>query len=382
MNSLDKLFEKYLQDRCSEKELNQLLDYFGEDANKEGLRNLIEANFDLNDHIISADVNSRIANVDEFLFQKIIKENKNTSIKPYLKYAAAIVCALFVSVLAYNRFSSRTETTYVNASKANPEIGKVTLKLASGKQFSLGEADNVKDLPRQVSAKNGVISYDQEQEEAIPEINELSTAAGRMYQVILSDGTKVTLNAMSSLKYPSHFKPGARVVELIGEAFFEVAHRTKNNERVPFFVKTSRQQVEVLGTKFNISSYANDSQQVTTLVSGKVSVSTNSKYEKIFLLPGQQAITNEDGNTTAQASNTESATAWLSNSFMFEDMLLSDILKQISRWYGINVDYTKIPRTRYNVLLSKTATLATVLKYLEDAGKIKFVIKENTIHIK
>ncbi len=385
MNPTDRaLFEKFLNCNCTDDEINQLLDYFGDDTNAENLRDLID--FELNSegngllHQISKE---RIfKKIDHYVFSNITHTRKTISLRSYLQYAAIITCIALIGA-GYFYFNPQDKVKPQLTIKNNIEPGghKAILKMASGEKIALGETKSFNALPQGVVAdQNGIIVYADNSSTNF-ELNELSIPNGGKYQVVLSDGTKVTLNSMSSLKYPSNFPAHERVVELSGEAFFEVAHAIKGNEKVPFIVKTPKQSIQVLGTKFNVSSYSDDFNQTTTLVSGKVSVSSNINSEKIILLPGQQFITNKNSSFIREA-NTESATAWVSGNFLFEDMQLSDILKQLSRWYGINVDYTNVPQTRYNVFLSKSEKLPVVLKYLEETGKIKFTLKENTIYIK
>src|SRR5690606_24636103 len=157
------------------------------------------------------------------------------------------------------------------------------------------------------------------------------TPRGGTYQVTLSDGTRVWLNAESRLIYPTRFDGDARNVELEGEAFFEVSSSTK-----PFFVQSSDQIIEVLGTEFNISAYGDNLQTTTTLVSGSVSLQNRQSAQVRTLEPGEQAIVRED-KVGVRTVDVADYTAWKDGLFVFNDTPLSEVLGQLQRWYGVDL---------------------------------------------
>jgi ferric-dicitrate binding protein FerR (iron transport regulator) len=140
--------------------------------------------------------------------------------------------------------------------------------------------------------------------------------------------------------------------------------------------------VEVLGTHFNVSAYDDDLLVKTTLVSGKVNVYSIATKEGKILNPGEQSVlTAGDPFIYVKKVNVEGATAWKDGNFMFEDLYLKDIMKQLSRWYDVEVDLKNLPETRYNIFISRNETLSNVLRMLEKTGNIKFSLINNTIKI-
>jgi len=208
----------------------------------------------------------------------------------------------------------------------------------------------------------------------------LATPKGGTYQITLPDGTKVWLNAASSLRYPGSFDGDERVVELEGEAYFEVSeqahggrsaagsgshvHTFTSSQKIPFKIISKGQTVEVLGTQFNISAYADDLEVKTTLVEGSVQiVNANSKAVN-KLLPGQQS-TVRGRNTDIQAVDTEKYTAWKTGLFHFSNTPFEDMMRQISRWYDVEVVYTAtVPGDTFTGKMSRDLSLMTVLELL------------------
>lgn len=168
--------------------------------------------------------------------------------------------------------------------------------------------------------------------------NTLSTPAGGQYQVTLSDGTRVWLNALSSLKYPAAFTGQDRVVELTGEAYFEVTADAVH----PFRVNAGPVQVQVLGTHFNVNAYSDESAVRTTLLEGSVRLSQGSGRE-ILLQPGQQAQTTVQGLALAGSAAADKAVAWKNGYFSFEGADIRTVMRQVARWYGVQVRYEGTP---------------------------------------
>ncbi|TKC00030.1 FecR family protein [Pedobacter cryotolerans] len=192
----------------------------------------------------------------------------------------------------------------------------------------------------------------------------LTTPTGGEYQIILADGTKVWLNAESSLTYPTNFeKVSERHVQLTGEAYFEVKKLAANNgKKVPFYVSTGSQKVEVLGTSFNINSYLDNNNTITTLLEGSVKISKNKN--SALLKPGQQALVSRN-EIKVKDADMETAMAWKNGRIEFKDADLQEIMKQVSRWYNIEVEYQgDIPRRKFNGSISRKSNLSVLLKIL------------------
>jgi len=207
--------------------------------------------------------------------------------------------------------------------------------------------------------------------------NEISIPKMGEYSLILSDGTKVYLNSMSKLKYPIVFDNDKRIVELEGEAFFEV---TKDKSK-PFIVRTSKCDITVLGTKFNVNSYKDDEELLVTLASGKVKVNVkNSK--PVFLLPGEQLREN-NGVMEKKKVNTRIYTSWKDGKYLFSNTRLEDIIKQVHRWYDVEVFYSsdKLKEYHFSGAVVKNQTLNQFLKKLSKSGDIEFIIKGRCVTV-
>lgn len=185
----------------------------------------------------------------------------------------------------------------------------------------------------------------------------LTTEKGKQLQVQLPDGSRVWLNATTSLRYPASFDGDRRVVELTGEAYFDVAPDAGK----PFFVKTAGLQVEVLGTAFNVNAYPDEPVRLTTLLSGSIAVSDH------LLRPGQQAVTQPSGETHIRTIDTTQAIAWKHGVFSFHQADLPTVMRQFVRWYDIRVEYSgKIPEITFSGKIGRDLTLSQILRILSD----------------
>lgn len=206
-----------------------------------------------------------------------------------------------------------------------------------------------------------------------------ATPRGGTYHVTLPDGTRVWLNAASSLKFPSTFgKQPERRVELTGEAYFEV---TKNKKQ-PFVVKSASQSVTVLGTRFNIESYLDDGTTRTTLVEGSVKVNRDiaaHPADSMVLKPGQQlALTGSALHV--QDADVNEVTAWIKGDFVFKEEPLSNIMKELARWYDVEVAYQDAPRNlHFDAVMSRNKNLSAILNTMQMTGKVKFKVEGRKI---
>lgn len=197
--------------------------------------------------------------------------------------------------------------------------------------------------------------------------------AGGVYKVLLADGTEVWLNADSKLTYPLKFDEHEREVFLEGEAFFHVsklAGRINGSlKRIPFLVKTRKQVVEVLGTQFNVSAYANERQTSTTLVEGAVKVITGTElkdgHKEILLSPGQSTVVSDDSLSLSKQVNIR-ATAWKEGYFDFTDMNIEQVMRQLARWYKLDIIFEgKVPDIKFYGTIDRNNRLSTILTLLE-----------------
>jgi len=205
--------------------------------------------------------------------------------------------------------------------------------------------------------------------------NTLATANGETYRVKLPDGSMVWLNAASSLKYPISFQNSAeRVVELSGEAYFEIS----KDRRHPFIVKSRGQQVEVLGTHFNINAYNEEPGILTTLLEGSVRLKSERGTAKV-LKPGQQAELSDSGIKILQA-DIRSVTAWKDGYFRFRNESLQSVMRKISRWYNVEIVFEKgLPEDTYTGAVKRHGNINQVLQIMEGSNNIHFTIKERRI---
>lgn len=210
--------------------------------------------------------------------------------------------------------------------------------------------------------------------------NTLRTPRGGQYHVILPDGTKVWLNAASSITYPVHFTGDLRAVKIEGEVFFEVARKTEGTTKIPFIVKAGNISVEVLGTQFNINAYQDENQVKTTLFEGSVKVSTPGSSS--LLKPGHEArVKATSTDIQVSKANVDQAIAWKNGYFQFQEASLEEIMRQLSKWYDVDVNFEGKPlEKRFSGEIPRNATLLQVLEILEISQvKMKVDGKEITI---
>ncbi|OCA76377.1 hypothetical protein BBI01_06705 [Chryseobacterium artocarpi] len=204
----------------------------------------------------------------------------------------------------------------------------------------------------------------------------LVTPKGRQYRITLPDGTKAVLNAATSLTYPTRFTGKQRLVKLDGEAYFEVTP----DPRQPFHVKSNNQEIVVLGTKFNASSYPAE-KTVTTLIEGKIHLSAENTKD-ILLAPGQQAELGKE-NFKVQEVHTEDYTSWMNNEFIFNNMPLDEVFAVLEKWYDVSFDYPQeLIGQRIYVEMTRKRKLSEVLTILEEVTSLKFKIEGRRIIIR
>ncbi|WP_256009316.1 FecR family protein [Desertivirga xinjiangensis] len=315
------------------------------------------------------------------------------------RVAAAVVLLIMSAALFF--VMKPDDKTSVTAKKADvrykndiaPGKNKAVLTLADGSSLVLDESQKG-TLAEQGASKikktaDGSLIYSpggQSSDESKREVfNVISIPKGGQYNLTLSDGTRVWLNASSSLKFPACFNEKERVVELEGEAYFEVAKKLAKGSsgRIPFLVKTASQTVEVLGTHFNVKAYQDDIETKTTLLEGSVRVkpvlSTVKNQQTVksqLLVPGQQSVLLTSSHSVSVSEvDTEEAIAWKNGMFYFNNTDLKAIMTQLSRWYDINVDIQEMPSKQFNGILSRNVKLSKVLDMMEKTSGLKFKIE-------
>ncbi len=320
-----------------------------------------------------------------------------------LPAAAIIVVLLTVGFYFYLRPSLEPALTAKIKTRQDAAPGKdvATITLADGSTHVLNEnldpskfSGTEKMLIRK-NAKGEIVyemaadhSGDRAQKEAY---NTIATPKGGQYQVMLPDGTHVWLNAASSIRFPLAFDGNVRRVEITGEAYFEVAkkmeevvvNKQKIHKRLPFIVETPQQQITVLGTHFNVNSYENEGRTTTTLLEGAVNVSKRGvTHAQVYSLkPGQQSVLEEHTFHIAEA-DTEEAVAWKNGFISFVNADLKSIMRQVARWYNVEVQYEgQVPDRKFTGSIPRNSNLSQLLEILK-YSKINFSLQDQVLLVK
>lgn len=209
-------------------------------------------------------------------------------------------------------------------------------------------------------------------------IHTLTTPKGGQFSVLLEDGTRVWLNAASSLSYPAVFTGEQRLVRLTGEGYFEVAPSGNNSYRRPFIVQVGDMQVTVTGTKFNINAYDDEPSVNATLLEGSVTVYSQNGNQ-LKLMPGQQALYANNKFELNKTVSVEEVTAWKNATFKFRDSDLKSIMRQVQRWYNATVIYRGNIDGHFNATIGRNVPVSKLLHYLQLTGHVSFEIKGDTI---
>lgn len=314
-------------------------------------------------------------------------------LRPWLfkiSVAASLIILCTVGVLIYqHQREARSNGSLSIQHDILPGGNKAYLTLDNGKKISLTDAANG-DIARQsgiiiTKASDGQLVYtvaanaEPDPSGSGYNYNTIETPRGGQYQVRLPDGTHVWLNAASSLRYPVNFSTGERRVELKGEGYFEVAKDKKH----PFIVKTEQQEVTVLGTRFNINAYSDEPGVNTALLEGSVLVNNLAFDERRILKPGEQSTILKNQSTIRVSDiNVTEVMAWKSGYFIFDNKDIFSIMKVISRWYDVDIEYQNYTGDdRLGGTFSRSSNLSEILKNLEAIGKIHFKIKGRRIVI-
>ncbi|WP_285010208.1 FecR family protein [Pedobacter faecalis] len=377
----DSLFAKYLEGKCSASETRTLLQQFGLAENERLLKEAILAELERDFVAVSesADLDARLSAIGSSL-KAHITHNKETG-KPFLlkfwprvAIAAAAVATIVLSVHFF--FPGYTDVTgtsekIVYKNDVNPGTDAATLTLANGDTIQLNGSKKGVIIGGDIKYNDGDVV-----ETGLAGSQELTaqTPRGGTYQFTLSDGTRVWMNAESKISFPSRFSGDQREVKLEGEAYFEVAKRAQ-----PFVVATGSQKVEVLGTHFNIKGYTGDSDIRTTLLEGSVRVSRADERISEVIRPGEQAINR--GNILVEKVDVSEAVAWKNGSTLFKERTLESIMRELSRWYDVQVVYEPgAPKQEtYSGAVSRTRNLSAILERMQTTGSVRFRIEGKTV---
>jgi transmembrane sensor len=274
----------------------------------------------------------------------------------WVRYAAAVLALIFAGSYLYRHYTSRQKIAedihpvYLSADVL-PGSDKATLTLSNGKRIVLDSSASqmINDGDLGIGNKDGTLTYGKS---AVVSYNTLNTPRGGQYRLVLPDGTNVLLNAASSITYPTSFQGDRRVVSITGEAYFEVTQ----DPMKPFTVKTYKDEIIVLGTSFNVNSYADEPHVKTSLSEGTVSINNS------VLKPGEAYMGGKITTTDLQQD-----LAWKNGVFNFHHVKLRDAMRQIARWYDVDVRYEgKHVEVEFGGEISRSLTLKQLLSGLED----------------
>jgi len=400
-NKLEELFRLFVDGKISREEYDQLFDYIGSNPEDEELNIAIDSVFRNAKRFNSLKTEDR-----EQIFQNIMR-NKHfvidspdeTEINPKYSYhfwyqpgiAASLIILITISLYF---FMNKTPVQKVAIKIAEPKVeviapgyDKAILTLSDGSKIILEDAENgilanqagvsiqkTSDGKLLYSFSNSANTVAPESEENVL-YNMIETPVGGKYQVNLPDGSKVWLNSSSSLRFSALFNGDTREVELSGEAYFDVS----KNKNKPFKVITKDQIVEVLGTQFNINSYSDEGPIKTTLIEGSVKIIYKDKV--VLLSPGQQFQPKESMAKVVEA-DTEEVVAWKDGYFVFKNEDIRSIMRKLSRWYNVEVNYSgNIPEVGFGGNISRSKDISEVLDVLQLTNAVHFKVEGRRITV-
>lgn len=388
MQDLKELYHKFLSKQCSQEEISYLMDHFVLKGAESELNALILAELE-SEKYESQDTEEvdLVLNTNRKLINKKIKEElavRPTSWRIYFKAAAVLA---LITACSWYFFSMNSDQKLIrNQILASGDIGpgstRARLTLSNGESIELENATEGELLSKNgesyaqilggkltcllQSAGNNDTAY-----------NTITTPKGGIYELVTPDGSKIWLNASSELKFPTTFAAGKRVVELKGEAYFEIA---KDKKR-PFVVKTAGQETEVLGTHFNINNYADELATTTTLFEGAVRVHPLNAGKGVLLSPGQQAVL-KGRQLNVQIADESAALDWMNGKIVFKNETLKSIMRKVSRWYGVEVQITgDIGNLEFWGAVSRHNNLSSILNFLKETEDIDYVITGTNVTI-
>lgn len=384
--SFDELTAGYLNNSLKEKELRNFLEIIRNKEYEQKLKDKISEQLQSESVTEHADKTREeiifnnimlLANTEE----KIKKENDETRKARIIRFRRFAIAAAIIGLIASGthlvmyvlKKESRKTCAHKFKNDTSPGINKATLTLADGSSIIL---DDTKDgaLAQQGGAKvikiGGKISYHTTNKTSAIEYNTITTPRGGQYQVELPDGSRVWINAASSLRFPTAFTGKDRRVEINGEAYFEVA----KNKSMPFIVTVGNAEVQVLGTHFNVMAYDDEGTVNTTLLEGSVKFVSGDKIS--VLKPGQQSQLSKDGQLKLVSNvDVDKIIAWKNGLFVFDNSDLTTVMRQLSRWYDIDVIYrTRTVTTSFIGEVPRVSRLSDVLKVIELTSKLHFDI--------
>ncbi len=369
------LIAKFLIQQASAAELDALMLWLQDAKNEQLFNSYVQTNYAIEHQMRQFDSN-RLKTKLQLLMDEEIKTVKRKKIRKIITYSAAAVVTVLLATgyfLQNNSFNKAIETTpRIISNNINIGSNKATLTLEDGSQVAL-EKGNTYQTPN-ASSNGEVIVYGADKSDGARAVfNYLTVPRGGQFHLVLSDGTEVWLNSESQLKYPVNFINGqTRQVDLVyGEGYFAVSPSTEH-EGAKFVVSNQSQEIEVLGTEFNIKAYKDETNIYTTLVEGKVVI--NTETAKRVLQPSQQLNLNPYNNSMELATvNVYNEISWKDGVFSFRRKPLVEIMKVLSRWYDMDVIFEdpELEKARFNGVLDKDQKIEDILNTIKNFRVIK-----------
>lgn len=323
----------------------------------------------------------------EHVLKRIKRERvRQIGFRYWWKYAALFILPLSVALVLWQGMKNEAEEEHRQFSAVSRPGGeRAILKLYNGKTVVLDSTMKSSLIAHEANVRiemdsNHLLRYSSHDSIEMAndnKNNELIILKGGEYQVVLADGTKVWLNSASRLIYPQSFMGKERRVVLSGEAFFDVTHDAER----PFVVETSRMNVKVLGTRFNVNDYDDNEEVSTTLVNGSVEIISGDQ-QAFRLVPGEQAYGKEN-ELEKREVNVRLYTSWIDGKFLFNNTELEEIAKQISRWYDVEIFFSSesVKKVRFTGAIVKFKPLEDLVRMIESTSQVRFSVKGRTIVI-
>ncbi len=378
--NIDEIIQKYLNQELLSLEEEAFLQEWqvADEANQQLLRRLMALKTDRNLKLRL----EREANGTFFSVRKKLQASqaKAKQLFLYRATAAAVLVVLVVSSALLLNQDFGPENFEGNTA---PGTTMATLQLADGSKVELSPLVNeiVDESGAQITIDKGEVSYLGKDDFDLSVYNTLVTPRKGEYKIVLSDGSTIRLNAESTLRYPQKFIGKERRVFLTGEAYFEVAH----DSTMPFIVETVAQELSVLGTKFNISAFADESEVLSTLVSGSIKINVKNTDEQVLLIPGQQAIVNKETRALNVAFvDVNEITAWKDGFFSLENVTMEEIVHKLERWYDVDFEFSDedAKLLSFKGSVPRYDDLIGVLDLLEIISPVEFKYYDDKIEVR
>ncbi|SEW39729.1 FecR family protein [Chitinophaga sp. YR573] len=364
MERINYLFHRYYEQTATDEEVRELMELLKDPSQDAKLSALLEQQWE---GLVTADPRFTAAKGLPVLNRALGKEDK-VRFLPRLGWVAAAAVILLGGVTAF--LWQQPVKKPQQAQVIMPGSNKAMLILADGSSVTLDSAGKqvIKQGNTTIMQSGGQLQYAANGNNSTISYNTLRTPRGGQFRLTLPDGSAVWLNAASSITYPTAFTGADRTVKVTGEAYFEIAKMADK----PFRVKISeRTTINVLGTNFNINAYTDEPFTNTTLLEGSIGVMTGDN-QQVVLRPGQQARTTGTGVKVLDNTDLDQVVAWKNGAFNFDGTDLSSVLRQLSRWYDVEVVFEgKIPQRRFGGAIQRNLQLQQVLRILEKMN-IKF----------